>query len=83
MKKMFVSPPSLGAPRWTIGQAARVWGMSEGALRRRVKSGHIEAAKGSSTRSRAVWLVEEATVQALLAARWCSKEENEVEVATK
>lgn len=59
---------------WTLAQAARVWGMSENALRRRVRSGHIEALACPG----GVLLIEEATVQALRAARWCSREENDL-----
>lgn len=58
---------------WTVAQTARTWGMSESALRRRVRRGHIEAL----TRSGAVLLIEAATVHALLAALWCSREEDE------
>jgi transposase-like protein len=64
---------------WTVAQAARAWGMSEGTLRRRVRSGHIEAL----SQSRAGLLIEAATVQALLAARWCSREEDEAQNARK
>jgi hypothetical protein len=54
---------------WTVAQAARAWGMSEGALRRRVRSGHIEALAQPG----GALLIEAATVHALLAARWCAR----------
>lgn len=57
----------------SIAQAARVWGMSEGALRRRVADGSIEAVRGTSRKRRAAWFIERATIDALLAARWCSQ----------
>ncbi len=66
-------------PGWTVAQTARAWGMSENALRRRVRSGHIEALSQSS----AGLLIEAATVQALLAARWCSREEDEAQNVRK
>ncbi len=56
---------------WTVAQAARVWGMSEGTLRRRVRSGHIQA----SAQPGGVLLIEAATVHALLAARWCCRQD--------
>jgi hypothetical protein len=67
----------------SIAQAARVWGMSEGALRRRVADGSIQAIRGTSRKRRAAWLIEAATIEALLAARWCSRELRRVEGATR
>lgn len=61
----------------TLSQAAREWGMSERTLRRRVKSGLIQAVKASSGCQRAVG-IEAATVSAFLAARWCPKTADEV-----
>lgn len=61
-----------GTPR-TVAQAARAWDMSESALRRRVRNGHIETSAPSGT----ALFIEENTVQALRAARWCSREEDE------
>lgn len=55
----------------TLAQAARAWGMSERTLRRRVKSGLIQAFK---SRDGAALRIEAATINALLAARWCPKE---------
>lgn len=63
-----------------LAQAARIWGMSESTLRRRVADEMIEAVRGTSRRGRAAWFIERATVDALLAARWCSKEPDEKEV---
>jgi predicted site-specific integrase-resolvase len=56
---------------WTVAQAARAWGMSESALRRRMRSGHIETAACSGGALR----IEAATVHSLLAARWCCRED--------
>lgn len=53
----------------SIAQAARVWGMSEGALRRRVADGKVEAVRGAPGKRRAAWFIEAATIEALLAAR--------------
>lgn len=62
--------------RLSINGAARVWGMSERTLRRRIESGLIEAVSTPTSRSRrAGLLIEAATLDALLAARWCSKED--------
>lgn len=60
----------------TLAQAARAWGMSERTLRRRVKSGLIQAVK---PRDGAALRIEAATVNALLAARWCPKERDEAD----
>lgn len=60
----------------SIRRAARLWGMSEGTLRR-IQSGLIEAVRASSPRSRRACLfIEAATVSALRAARWCAEEED-------
>ncbi len=62
--------------RLPINGAAHAWGMSERTLRRRIQSGLIEAVSAPSPQSRrAGLLIEVATVNALLAARWCSKED--------
>lgn len=58
----------------TLAEAARAWGMSERTLRRRVKSGLIQAVKAGNS---ATLRIEAATVNALLAARWCPKERDE------
>ena len=61
----------------SIRCAAQQWGMSEGALRRRIQSGLIEAVKAPSPRSRRAGLfIQATTVSALRAARWCSKDED-------
>lgn len=57
----------------SLSQAAREWGMSEAALRRRVKSGLIQAVRIGTA-----WKIEAATINAFLAARWCSKEVEDV-----
>lgn len=71
------SPPSLerNAHVVTLAQAAQAWGMSERTLRRRVKSGLIQAVKAH----KGALSIEVATVNALLAARWCPKERDEAD----
>ncbi len=62
--------------RLSINGAARAWGMTERTLRRRIQSGLIEAVSAPTSRSRrAGLLIETATLDALLAARWCSEED--------
>lgn len=61
----------------TIAQAARAWGMSQNTLRRRVGSGLIETVRSPSPCGGARLFIKKATVDALRAARWCSKEEAE------
>ncbi len=77
----FSSSPTCGA--LTIAQAARVWGMSEGALRRRVSDGSIKAIQGMASKRRAAWFIEAATIEALLAARWYCREPGEREVRSR
>lgn len=55
---------------WTLAEAARVWGMSERTLRRRIQSGLIETINNANGAP----CIEAATVHALLAARWCSRQ---------
>ncbi len=62
----------------TLAQVARAWGMSQRTLRRRVKSGLIQAVKASSTQRHPALGIEAATVNAFLAARWCPKNADEV-----
>ena len=78
MKRVASSSSSSTSGALSIAQAARVWGMSEGALRRRVADGMIEAVRGTSHTRRAAWFIERTTVDALLAARWCSREESAI-----
>lgn len=80
-RRTSLSSSSCGA--LTLAEAARVWGMSEGALRRRVVDGKIEAVRGTSSKRRAAWLIERATIDALLAARWCSKDGAQKEVRSR
>lgn len=54
--------------------------MSEGTLRRRVADGSIQAIQGVASKRRAAWFIEAATIDALLAARWCSRNSGEEEV---
>lgn len=71
---------------FSIAQAARAWGMSEGALRRRVRCGLIEAVRASAPRCGAALFIEEETVQSLRAARWCGEQPEtprKAEVVTK
>lgn len=70
-------------PLFTVAQAACAWGMSEGALRRRIQSGMIEAIKVSTPRKTVALFIEAATVHALLAARWCPKELDRREVRSR
>ena len=69
-------------PLFSIAQAARAWGMSEGALRRRVRCGLIEAVRASSPHCGLALFIEAETVQSLRAARWCG-EQPEAEVVTR
>ncbi len=57
--------------------------MSEGALRRRVADGSIKAIQSVARKRRAAWFIEAATIEALLAARWCCKEPGEKEVRSR
>ncbi len=72
MKSGSSSSTSSSCGALSIAQAARVWGMSEGALRRRVADGSIQAIRGTLRKRRAAWFIERATIDALLAAHWCS-----------
>lgn len=66
--------------RLTVAQAARVLGMSERTLRRRVADGKIEAVKDSSPQTGAAWFIEQATVDALLAPRGEEEHKKDVPV---
>lgn len=70
-------------PLFSIAQAARAWGMSEGVLRRRVRCGLIRA---SAPRCGLALFIEAETVQSLRAARWCGEQPEtprKAEVVTK
>jgi len=70
----------------SIAQAARAWEMSEGALRRRVRCGLIEAVRASEPRCGVALFIEAETVQSLRAARWCGEQPEapgKPEVATR
>ena len=60
-------------PLLSLSRAARALGLSARALRGRIEGGLIEAVEVPARRGKRVWKVQRATVDALHAARWCSK----------
>lgn len=67
--------------RLTLDQAAQTLGVSERTLRRHIQAGKIRAIKNTAPGRRGGWLLEEATVRALVSAVSAREEQKEQEEA--